>query len=368
MAPLPSALRLPRPHARRSMRQRGAALLVALLTVTLVATFAAAALWQQWRATEVEAAERARLQSAWVLVSALDWARLILREDALNDARLKAGASATGVVGSSHKRPADHLGEPWAIPLAEVQLRAFLSAEQNVAADQLDDLPQAYLSGRIVDASSKLNVRNLVANGQPSEPAVRAFQKLFAILSLPQEQVTTLVRGLQRVWPAAPGKDTEGDAGAGPQAGRSDADVPLTPSRLEDLVWVGLPASTLEALKPYATVLPAAAPTKVNINTASAEVLAASSEKLDLAGAQRLVEQRQREYFDTLEMANALLPNLDAPLSSALHGVDTQYFEVHGRLRLDRLWVEEHSLLQRNGATLQVLWRDRGAGTETRRP
>ena len=32
-------------------RQRGAALLTAMLTVTLVATFAAAALWQQWRAS-----------------------------------------------------------------------------------------------------------------------------------------------------------------------------------------------------------------------------------------------------------------------------------------------------------------------------
>jgi len=63
-------------------RQRGAALLLAMLTVTLVATFAAAALWQQWRAVEVETAERARMQSAWMLSGALDWGRLILREDA----------------------------------------------------------------------------------------------------------------------------------------------------------------------------------------------------------------------------------------------------------------------------------------------
>ena len=62
-------------------RSRGAALLTAMLTVTLVATFAAAALWQQWRSVEVETAERDRLQAAWVLSGALDWARLILRED-----------------------------------------------------------------------------------------------------------------------------------------------------------------------------------------------------------------------------------------------------------------------------------------------
>ncbi|MEY2953604.1 MAG: hypothetical protein RLZZ401_1691, partial [Pseudomonadota bacterium] len=36
--------------------QRGAALLAAMLTVTLVASLASAALWQQWRSVEVEAA------------------------------------------------------------------------------------------------------------------------------------------------------------------------------------------------------------------------------------------------------------------------------------------------------------------------
>ena len=69
--------------ARARVHQRGAALLAAMLTVTLVATFAAAALWQQWRAVEVETAERAQLQSAWILVGALDWSRLILRVDAI---------------------------------------------------------------------------------------------------------------------------------------------------------------------------------------------------------------------------------------------------------------------------------------------
>ncbi len=62
--------------------QRGAALLMAMIIVTLVVTLAGAMVWQQWRAVQVEAAERARTQSAWILTGALDWARLILREDA----------------------------------------------------------------------------------------------------------------------------------------------------------------------------------------------------------------------------------------------------------------------------------------------
>ena len=90
--------------------QRGAALLAAMLTVTLVATMAATALWQQWRSVEVEAAERARVQSAWLLTGALDWARLILRQDAITGG-------------------ADHLAEPWAVPLNEARLSTFLSMD-----------------------------------------------------------------------------------------------------------------------------------------------------------------------------------------------------------------------------------------------
>ena len=74
--PQPSALQRRGRPARRS--QHGAALLTAMIIVTLVATLAASMVWQQWRAVQVEGAERARAQSAWILAGALDWARLIL--------------------------------------------------------------------------------------------------------------------------------------------------------------------------------------------------------------------------------------------------------------------------------------------------
>ena len=57
--------------------QRGAAILTALLLMALVATLSTAALWQQARAYDLEAAERARVQANWVLQGTTDWARLI---------------------------------------------------------------------------------------------------------------------------------------------------------------------------------------------------------------------------------------------------------------------------------------------------
>ena len=112
-------------HTRPLSRQRGAALLAAMLTVALVATLAAGALWQQWRTIEVESAERQRAQARWLLTGALDWARVILRED----------ARASGANAGS-----DHLAEPWAVPLQEARLSSFLSALPDGSSDS-DDTP-----------------------------------------------------------------------------------------------------------------------------------------------------------------------------------------------------------------------------------
>ncbi|MCC7101108.1 MAG: general secretion pathway protein GspK, partial [Rubrivivax sp.] len=62
--------------------QLGAALLLAMLILTLVASAAAAMVWAQQRAVELQAAERVRAQAGWILLGAQDWARLMLRSDA----------------------------------------------------------------------------------------------------------------------------------------------------------------------------------------------------------------------------------------------------------------------------------------------
>ena len=158
-------------------QQRGAAILTAMLTVVLVATLASATLWQQWRGVEVEAAERSRTQSAWVLTGALDWARLILREDA-------------------RKGGADHLGEPWAVPLAQARLSTFLAADRSDA-QAADDTQEAFLSGQITDLQSRLNVFNLVKEGKIHEPSRLAFARLFELLDLPAAELTAMADQLR---------------------------------------------------------------------------------------------------------------------------------------------------------------------------
>ncbi|MBS0293367.1 MAG: type II secretion system minor pseudopilin GspK [Proteobacteria bacterium] len=310
-------------------RQTGAALLAAMLTVTLVATFAATALWQQWRAIEVETAERARIQSAWILVGALDWSRLILREDSL--ARDSDGT--------------DNLSEPWAVPLEEARLSTFLAANNNVSQveDASTDTANAFLSGQITDQQGLLNLRNLAGDKQVDATALRQFARLFDYLGLPRGQLDALAGQMLR-------------------SQAQDGDTPLRPQSAAQLGWWGLPQPSVAALAPYVTLLPVRTP--VNVNTASAVVLWASADGLDMADAQRLVQVRASRHFRSESDAAKLVSKTDA-ISSSTHSVSSSYFEVRGRLRLDQTVVEERSLVFKQRGDVRTLWRERGALART---
>ena len=313
--------------------QRGAALLMAMLTVTLVATLAASALWQQWRGIEVESAERSRLQASWVLVGALDWARLILREDA------RSGS-------------VDHLGEPWAVALEEARLSTFLAADKTTTVDKEDTVPQAFLSGVITDQQARLNVFNLVDGGKLSEPSMRVFGKLFELLGLAPTELNLLANNLR----LALGVSAAGVANVANVANDDlTRQVPLLPQQVDQLVWLGLSQRSLEVLRPYITLLPVRTP--VNINTASATVLYASIPALDMAQAQSLVTARQNNHFAVLADAAKVLGQA-VQLESSEQSVSTRFFEVQGRFRLDQAVTQERSILQRDGLAVKVLWRD----------
>ena len=310
---------------------------MAMITVALVATLAAAAMWRQWRGVEVEAAERARVQSAWILTGALDWGRLILAGD-LNEDR-------------NRKFYADHLGEPWAVPLAEARLSTFLAAGESSSDNDRD----AFLSGQVTDMQSRLNVMNLVA-GSPQDQltALTRFQRLFELLSLPTGELGALQRGLARADAAMRGTPSQ-----------DGADAPLMPRRFEQLAWLGLSPATLTALRPYVTVLPLVNRqiTKVNLNTASAQVIAAAIPELDLARAQRIVVQRDSAFFREVDDAREAAGVPEANMGWTT--VTSDFFEVRGRLRLDDVALEEVSVVQRERGNRRVttLWRERTALT-----
>jgi general secretion pathway protein K len=324
--------------------ERGAALISAMLVVTLVATLASVAMWQQWRHVEVESAERHRVQSSWLLNGALDWSRLILREDAM-----------AGVAGSSGGN-ADHLAEPWALPLKEAKLSTFLAQDQQLREGD----PEVFLSGQITDAQSRINLTNWfeASDGKVSakmnEPMQLALVRLFNVLDLPRAELERLAAA----WRAAAQSARLSNPAMGQASQGTASGASLLPQQISQLQWLGLSADTVQRLSPYVTILPEVTP--VNLNTASAEVIYATVPGLDLAAAQQFVQQRTRAHFSNLTDASKALGG--KTLEARWHTVGSRFFEVWGRLRMEDRTQEETALILRDTANVTFVWRQKIAG------
>lgn len=305
-----------RPH-----NQRGAALLTAMIIVTLIATLAASMVWQQWRAVQVEAAERARTQSNWILSGALDWARLILRADQRSN------------------RPTA-LTEPWAVPLAEARLSTFLAADKD---NNTEDGIEAFLSGSISDAQGRYNLKNLNLQNKIDANELASLERLCQTLGVDSGVPGRIAKGLL-------------DAQTG-----TTANAPLMPQTVAQLTWLGVDAASAAALEPYVVLLPVA--TAVNVNTAPREVLLAVLN--DAGTTEWILQVRQRTPFADLMKIQTQAPNLD--LAKAKLAVKSNYFEVRGRLRLADRILEERSLVQRtmNPPYSQILERQRISSRES---
>lgn len=308
--------------------QRGAALLLAMLIVALVATLSAGMVWQQWQAIEVESAERARTQAAWLVQGAVDWARLILRTDAQDTKHANI----------------DSLDEVWATPLKDVKLSEFLAADRNNSTDVTLD---AFLSGQISDAQARYNLRNLLDDDpEVAMLQLRVLQRLTQILGLPSDLAPRIADGMR----GADKAENQLDANQ-----KVSPDSPIAPQRLSDLAWLGLDPQQIDRLKPFVTILPAETP--VNINTAPPEVLMASIDGLDRASAERLMQARLNGGLARVAAAAAYLPK-NLSVDPRLLGVNSSFFDILGELRYDDFVLRELTLVQRRGQDVEVMWRE----------
>jgi general secretion pathway protein K len=296
---------------RRLPLQRGAALITAMLIAALAAVMVSGMFWNQWSAIAREQTAREQTQARWILRGAIDWARLILREDARNSS-------------------VDYLGEPWSVPLAESRLSTFLAARGQDGSS----LPDAWLEGRIVDAQSRFNLRDLAPAGTIDPQALQAFARLCVALRLPPSLAGEIANGIAATSPFRAASPADA------------ADLPLPLQRLQDLARLGPSvAQALPRLASAVTLLPQATP--VNANTAGPVVLAAVL-GVDAETAQALVEARKRAYFRNLGDISNLLPQ-GATIDPQLVSVSTGYFDAIARVRIGDLEYAERALIQRAG-------------------
>lgn len=296
--------------AARSNKHRGAALLLAMIVLTLVATVAAGMVWQQSRAIEVEGAERARAQAGWMMSSGIDFAREVVRRYADADPRRD---------------------QPWDVVLAETRLSSLLAADRD---NNADSSLEAFISGRIADAQSRYNLRNLIgADGVIVEAERKTLRRLCDAIGLSGVD-ELLASGLRQ----ALGPST---------ADGSSTSNPIAPSRPEQLAWLGLDPATLARLTAYVEFLPAATP--INLNTASREVIYAVFDGIDLATAARIVRQRNNRFLDLAQFKSEnLVPETLVPAEARIT-FKSQYFHVQATVRYEDRALTEQALLQLRG-------------------
>jgi general secretion pathway protein K len=139
-------------------KYRGVAVVTALLLTTLAVTIVASLFWQQQVQVRSIENQRLQLQQQWVLRGALDWARLILREDGRNSV-------------------IDDLNEPWSTPLAPIQLDQYIESGTSGSG-----VGNAVLSGSIQDAQGFFNLNNLATQGNVNAPEVQVFARLLSLV------------------------------------------------------------------------------------------------------------------------------------------------------------------------------------------
>jgi len=291
----------------RSRTERGAAVVMAMLVVAVAATLVTGAFWRQSVIARQAENELSFAQAKWLMRGAIDWAGVILAEDARTSR-------------------VDHAGEPWAVPLADTLLNAD------------DGRDPVYLTGTIRDEQAKFNLRNLVGPKGVIPREVEVLRHLLALIGASESLAEPVA---ERVLATVPG-----------EGGRKQVELAL--GTIDDLLGVeGVSATTIERLRPFVTVLPQ--PTPVNANTALAEVLAARIENLALADARRLTASRDRAYFKDRTDVLSRITELKLKASDAEIAVATRFFVVDGTVSFRRARLHTQALLRREGNRVELV-------------
>lgn len=309
--------------------QRGVAVITALLLTALAITVVASLFWQQQVQVRSMENQRQRLQTQWAMRGMVDFARFWLRQD---------NPSLTALDGV------------WATPIEEARLDDYVDREK-VEMEKFD----ATVSGRALDAQARFNLTNLVdITGAPSPGQLQAYQRLLGNLQLDSGLARATADAVARAKPklraAADGSDRKTDTATG---GSSE---PVAMTQIEDLLAIpGYTPQIIEKLRDYVIVLPQVTP--VNVNTASAEVLAAVTDMSVSEASALTLSNPRKKFVDTGNFKNNI--NGKTVITGVDIDVKSQYFLTVIRVRLDRAALDAQALVWRQPnpqRTTSLVW------------
>ncbi|MGB5679976.1 MAG: type II secretion system minor pseudopilin GspK [Gammaproteobacteria bacterium] len=305
------------------VRQRGVAIITALLIVAIAATVSvtmSTRLQLDVRRTgNMIAGEQAYLYA----LAAESWSQRILKND-------------------RQKNEIDHLGENWAMDVPPIPVEG------------------GYIRGRLTDLQSCLNLNALLEDA-PDKPVARPrLERLMTNLGLDNALVQAIIDWL-------------------------DNDLQTTiPDGAEDVYYMNLERPYRTANRPilsisemrlirgfddpriYETLLPhvcafgITAP--ININTASAEVLRSLADGISPSDVNDIVKQRTEEAFNTIQEFTSFNELGKIITSTENLSVDTEYFMLTVESTIGQVRIMTYSIIHRSsdGAT-RVIARSQGA-------
>lgn len=308
-------------------QQQGIALITILVMVALATILAATIAKRQAATAESTAYLMRQNQSLIYAKSAEAFFSELLVDDAENAAEV------------------DHLQETWAQPMPAFPVE------------------DGYVSGIIQDESGKFNLNSLVtAEGTVNENAKVWFELILKRAGLPAQLSEAVIDWQDE------NEIPSGSMGAESNYYQGLPNAALPPNAkfhsVEELKLIrGFEENKYKLIESYLSAAPMQDST-VNINTASAFLLASMDEKLDVSAVQQLLDQRQAnlEHFSNVSELWALEPfaQVEAAKRNVLNsllGVQSNYFKAQIEVVLSERKRQFSSELVRRDKQVYVAYR-----------
>jgi general secretion pathway protein K len=301
-------------------RQRGVALLAAVLVVAL-ATILIAALLDRSEATFARTRNTLRAEQGWELMRGVEgWAADALRQDFQNEPGI------------------DSAEDMWAQQLPPI------------------DLPGVRIFARLRQASGCLNLNDLHHDGADDEVAIARMERLLRALKL-NPAIAAQIADWIDADPNQRQQGAEDSAYATRRPPYRAANRPFVHVSELRLLAAMTPES-YSALAPHVCALPAGS--ALNLNFAGEAVWMSLAEQITPSIAQRLAREGHARY-ESIERVQQELQQLGIPpLPLAGFGTQTDWFVLEARIVSDGVPFMYSSQLLRRGREVYVVARSRG--------
>ena len=299
-------------------RQRGVALITALLVVA-IATVAAVSMASRQQLEVRRTASLLHGEQAWAYVlGAEEWAKVVLRRDA-------------------QESQVDTLSEDWATrpPVSTVEGGAVF--------------------GRIIDLQGRFNLNNLVLqNGKMDPEAVAYYKRLLRNLDLDERLADAVVDWIDANIDVTFPDGAEDETYLSLDPPYRTANRPMQDASELRLVK-GYTGEVVDKLLAHVVALPVRTP--INVNTADSTVLSAIGESLSVSDGEKLLETRGEDGYATVDSFRQNISGQQ--LDAAALSVTSDWFLLLSEADIGEGRARLASRLQRDRGTVRVVGRQR---------